>query len=124
MKYTCQDCEKSFSLDTAPKMCPFCGSEKVGNKGRITAEQLITDYKALQVEMDNLQKQLDELALKYIPLYLNSAKIRAMLGVYKSRKVITAKEMPDAKNRIIQFLVNKYPDIVAKVKEKDTDTNK
>ena len=123
MKFTCQKCEKSFSLDEAPKLCPFCGSDKVGNKSRLTVEQLITDYKALQVEMDNLQKQLDELALKYIPLYLKSAKIRATLGVYKSRKVITDAEMPKVKNQIIQCLITKYSDLVNQLRDKEKATN-
>ena len=122
MKFTCQKCEKSFSLDEAPKLCPFCGSDKVGNKGRFTAEQLITDYNNLQVEMDKLQKQLDKLASEYIPIYLKSAKIRATLGVYKSRKVIKDPEMPKVKNSIIQCLVTKYPDLVNELRAKTNNT--
>lgn len=124
MKFTCQKCNQSFSLSVTPKLCPFCGSDKIGSKGRFTVEQLIVDYNNLQVKMNELQKHLDKLASEYIPLYLESAKIRATLGVYKSRNVLKDDEMPKTEKQIIQCLVSKYPDIVAKVKEKDTDINK
>lgn len=50
-----------------------------------------------------------------------SAKLKTMLGVYKSRKVITDKEIPETKKRIIQCLVPKYPDIVNAYKEQNDD---
>lgn len=123
MKYSCQDCKKSFSLEEAPKVCPFCGSDKIGSKSKFATEQMITEYTELQEKMDTMQSQLDVLAAEYIPTYLKSAKLKTMLGVYKSRKVITDKEIPETKKRIIQCLVPKYPDIVKAYKEQNEDNN-
>jgi DNA-directed RNA polymerase subunit RPC12/RpoP len=119
MKYVCKECEKSFNLDSPPKLCPYCGCKDVGNKSRITAEQLITDYKESKTKMTNMQKQLNKLMEEFIPIYLESEKIYSNLKVYKSRGIITDKELPIREKPIIQSLVHKYPDISSKVKEKE-----
>ena len=124
MKFTCQKCNQSFSLDATPKLCPFCGSDKVGSRGRFTVEQLITNYNIIQDKIMKLQKQLDNLAYEYIPLYVESTKIRSLLGVYKSRNVLTDDEMPKTEKQIIQCLVAKYPELVTKSKAEKKDSIK
>lgn len=100
MRFVCESCGKSFSLDAIAKCCPYCMSTDIEQSGKSRALKKLEEY-------NRLSAQMDELMEKYIPLYLEAETIRSTLRTYKSRGIITEEEMP----------VKKKPQILARLSE-------
>lgn len=100
MRIICNSCGKTFSVDNKPKCCPYCASKNVEPTGKASAMVMLEKY-------NDLDKQMNDLIEKYIPLYLESERIRATLRTYKARGIISEAEMP----------LKKRPQILARLSE-------
>lgn len=103
MRYTCSDCNETFSAAKKPKNCPFCLSENLRYDGK-------SREKAIElIEYSNqLTSQIEELMEKFKPIYLERECALNTLRVYKQRGIITEEEMPKIERQNIQKEIVKY----------------
>lgn len=103
MRIICNDCGKSFNFGDVPKFCPFCGSsdvERNNKKQRESALKLIAEY-------NNIIEKMEAFANDYIIMSKRIKEIRHDLTSYKSRKIISAEELPYKKNENLMTFIKR-----------------
>lgn len=88
-------------MQEQPQFCPFCASAKIEPTGRASALKMLENY-------NELDRQMNELIEKYIPIYLEAERIRSTLRTYKSRGILTEAEMPVKKRPQILATLSEY----------------
>ena len=103
MRILCNDCGKSFNFIEIPKFCPYCGSdslERNNKKQKERALKLIAEYNDITTKMESF---IDE----YITSSKRVKEIRHELATYKTRGIITADELPYAKNENLMSFIKR-----------------
>lgn len=106
----CNDCGKTFNFSAVPEFCPFCGSSDVERdvrKQRARALKLIAEY-------NDIIKKIEAFASEYIIMSNRVGEIRKELATYKSRKIISAEDIPYEKNENLMTFIKR------KIKENET----
>ena len=109
MRIICKDCGKSYNFADVPKFCPFCSSSNVERniqKQRESALKLIAEY-------NDIIEKMEAFAIEYITMTKRIKEIRHDLTSYKSRKIISAEELPYKKNENLMTFIKR------KIKEND-----
>lgn len=103
MRIICNGCGKSFNLSDVPKFCPFCGNsdvERNNKKQRESALKLIAEY-------NDIIEKMEVFVNDYIIMSKRIKEIRHDLTSYKSRKIISAEELPYKKNENLMTFIKR-----------------
>lgn len=103
MRIICKDCGKSYNFREVPKFCPFCGNsdvERNNKKQRESALKLISEY-------NDIIEKMEDFANDYIIMSRRIKEIRHDLASYKSRKIISAEELPYEKNENLMTYIKR-----------------
>ena len=102
MKYVCNACNKTYSVNEESKFCPYCGSHKIERTGRKSALNMLNTYNELKAKMDKIIEE------EFMPLYLEAECIRDTLRVYKMRGLITEEELPKKERDALMNKLSEY----------------